>query len=206
MLTHSRLLLLTDRFMTHRICLLVILFAGSFIPCLNAADDSATLARRFAAESVPFVKKHCTSCHGEKEPKADLNLSADLEAKALISRRGVWENVLDMVETGQMPPKEQPKPDPVEVDKFVTLVKALFEDADRNAKPDPGRVTVRRLNRVEYNNTIRDLIGIDFNPAEDFPSDDIGHGFDNIGDVLTISPVLMERYLAATETIGLVIE
>lgn len=201
MLKHSRLLLLTDRFMTHRICLLAVLFAGLIIPCVNAADDSAALTKRFALESVPFVKKHCISCHGEKEPKADLNLSADQDAKTLVSRRGVWENVLDMVETGQMPPKEQPKPDPVEVDKFVTLIKALFEDADRNAKPDPGRVTVRRLNRVEYNNTIRDLIGIDFNPAEDFPSDDIGHGFDNIGDVLTLSPVLMERYLAAAETI-----
>src|SRR6185503_3075509 len=72
---------------------------------------------------------------------------------------------------------------------------------DRTAKPDPGRVTVRRLNRTEYNNTIRDLIGIDFDPAEDFPADDVGHGFDNIGDVLTLSSVLMERYLAAAEGI-----
>ena len=62
-------------------------------------------------------------------------------------------------------------------------------------------MTVRRLNRTEYNNTIRDLMFIDFNAAEDFPSDDIGHGFDNIGDVLTMSPVLMERYLAAAEAI-----
>lgn len=61
---------------------------------------------------------------------------------------------------------------------------------------------MRRLNRFEYNNTIRDLVGVDFNAAEDFPSDDIGHGFDNIGDVLTVSPVLMERYLAAAESIA----
>lgn len=187
--------------MTHRTCLLAILFAGSMIPIAIGADDSAALEKRFAAESIPFVKKYCVSCHGDKEPKADLNLSTDLEVHALVTRRGVWENVLEMVETGQMPPDRQPKPDPTEVDRFTTLIKGLFEDADRNAKPDPGRVTVRRLNRVEYNHTIRDLIGIDFNPAEDFPSDDIGHGFDNIGDVLTLSPVLMERYLAAAETI-----
>jgi mono/diheme cytochrome c family protein len=166
-----------------------------------AADDSAALASRFAGEAIPFVKKHCVECHGAKEPKADLSLAGDLDVKALVTRRGVWENVIDMVETGQMPPKEVAKPDPVEVDKFVTLVKALFDDADRHAKPDPGRVTVRRLNRVEYNNTIQDLVGVDFNPAEDFPSDDIGHGFDNIGDVLTLSPVLMERYLSAAESI-----
>ena len=77
----------------------------------------------------------------------------------------------------------------------------VFTQHDRNAKPDPGRVTMRRLNRNEYNNTVRDLVGIDFNPAEDFPSDDVGHGFDNIGDVLTLPPVLLERYLAAAETI-----
>ncbi|MBS0203291.1 MAG: DUF1592 domain-containing protein [Planctomycetes bacterium] len=190
--------------MTHRIpysltLLALILTAATSVA--QAAEDSAALGGRFLTEVIPFVKKHCLECHGEKEPKADLSLAADREAQALVTRRNVWGNVLEMVETGQMPPKEQPKPDPVETDRFVTLLKALFEDADRHAKPDPGRVTVRRLNRVEYNNTIRDLVGVDFNPAEDFPSDDIGHGFDNIGDVLTLSPVLMERYLAAAETI-----
>ncbi len=170
-------------------------------PHIWAADDSAALAGRFTDEALPFLKTHCIACHSGKEPKADLSLEADRDVKTLVTRRAVWEQVLDMVETGQMPPKEQPKPDPVAVDKFVSLVKTLFDDADRHAKPDPGRVTVRRLNRVEYNNTIRDLVGVDFNPAEDFPSDDIGHGFDNIGDVLTLSPVLMERYLSAAESI-----
>ncbi len=190
--------------MTYRDCSSLIVIALTLIsgvsPC-SAADDSAALANQFTGEAIPFVNKHCLGCHGEKEPKADLSLVANLDAKALVTRRAVWEQVLDMVETGQMPPKEQPKPDPVEVDRFVSLVKVMFDDADRHAKPDPGRVTVRRLNRVEYNNTIRDLVGVDFNPAEDFPSDDIGHGFDNIGDVLSLSPVLMERYLAAAETI-----
>ena len=65
------------------------------------------------------------------------------------------------------------------------------------------RVTARRLNRSEYNNTIRDLLMVDLKPAEDFPSDDVGHGFDNIGDVLTLSPVLMERYLAAASKLSL---
>ena len=69
-------------------------------------------------------------------------------------------------------------------------------------KPDPGRVTARRLNRVEYNNTVRDLLGVDFKPAADFPADDSGYGFDNIGDVLSLSPVLMEKYLAAAEKIA----
>ena len=62
---------------------------------------------------------------------------------------------------------------------------------------DPGRVTIRRLNRAEYNNTIRDLLGVDFQPADDFPSDDVGYGFDNIGDVLSMPPILLEKYLSA---------
>src|ERR1700757_3943712 len=70
------------------------------------------------------------------------------------------------------------------------------------AKPGPGRVTARRLNRYEYNNTIRDLLAIDFRPAADFPADDSGYGFDNIGDVLSLSPVLMEKYLHAAEKIA----
>ena len=75
----------------------------------------------------------------------------------------------------------------------------MFHEFDRTAKPNVGRVTIRRLNRTEYNNTIRDLVGVDFKPAEDFPADDVGYGFDNIGDVLSVSPLLLEKYLSAAE-------
>lgn len=181
--------------------LLFIIISVCFQTPSVSAQESVALTARFETEALAFVKKHCLDCHGTSDVKADLSLAADRDLAALTVRRGVWENVLAMVETGQMPPSDVPRPDPVELDRFVSFLKAAFEDADRNAKPDPGRVTVRRLNRVEYNNTIRDLMGVDFNPAEDFPSDDIGHGFDNIGDVLTLSPVLMERYLSAAESI-----
>ena len=80
-------------------------------------------------------------------------------------------------------------------------IQAIFDRADAAAKPNAGRVTIRRLNRTEYNNTIRDLVGVDFKPADDFPADDVGYGFDNIGDVLSVSPLLLEKYLAAAETI-----
>src|SRR3954467_13487407 len=76
-----------------------------------------------------------------------------------------------------------------------------MEKLDCGKESDPGRITIRRLNRSEYNNTIRDLFGIDFRPADDFPSDDVGYGFDSIGDVLTLPPILMEKYLAAAESI-----
>src|SRR6185503_4870617 len=81
-------------------------------------------------------------------------------------------------------------------------IERSFDRADAAAPADPGRVTARRLNREEYTNTIRDLLGVRFRAEKSFPADDSGDGFDNIGDVLTVSPLLMERYLAAAERIA----
>jgi len=155
----------------------------------------------FARDARPFLEKHCLDCHGGKEPKAELTLDSFRDSMSVVRQRKVWDNVLKMVSSGEMPPKEKPRPTVADVEQFVRNVRGVFDHADRNAKPDPGRVTMRRLNRREYANTIRDLLGADFNPTEDFPADDIGHGFDNIGDVLSLSPLLVERYLAAAERI-----
>ena len=101
-----------------------------------------------------------------------------------------------------MPPPEKPRPSIAELDAVNAWIDVVVFKFDCNGPRDPGRVTIRRLNKVEYNNTVRDLLGIDFNPAEDFPSDDIGYGFDNIGDVLSLPPLLLEKYLAAAEQIA----
>src|SRR5438093_12689302 len=85
---------------------------------------------------------------------------------------------------------------------FIKHIEDVFEQDDRTSKPDPGRVTARRLNRSEYSNTIRDLLGVEFRADRTFPTDDSGDGFDNIADVLTVSPLLMEKYLAAAERIS----
>src|SRR5258706_1802191 len=148
-----------------------------------------------------FLTNHCIECHGVKAKKADLVLNVYHDEAALLKDRKVFQQAIQMVHEGEMPPAKRPRPSDSEVTAFLEGIGAIFDEADRTAKPDPGRVTIRRLNRVEYNNTIRDLVGVDFQPAEDFPSDDIGHGFDNIADVLSISPVLMERYLAAAESV-----
>lgn len=155
----------------------------------------------FSPQGRAFLEKHCLKCHSGAEPEAGLSLEAFRESETLVRHRKVWDNALKMITSSEMPPADSPRPSVAEAEAFTSLVRSIFDEFDRNAKPDPGRVTMRRLNRVEYRNTIRDLIGIDFDPTTDFPSDDIGHGFDNIGDVLTISPVLMERYLAAADTI-----
>ena len=84
---------------------------------------------------------------------------------------------------------------------FLELLEKEMDRLDCSQMANPGRVTVRRLNRTEYDNTIRDLLGVDFKPSEDFPLDEVGYGFDNIGDVLSLSPILLEKYLNAAESV-----
>jgi hypothetical protein len=131
-----------------------------------------------------------------------LVLDAYARSKNPLKDRDLWEKVVQKLRTGQMPPKGLPVPPAADVAEVTGWFDVQFARLDREMKPDPGRVTARRLNRAEYNNTIRDLVGVDFKPAADFPADDSGYGFDDIGDVLSLSPVLMEKYLAAAEKIA----
>src|SRR6202046_341577 len=101
-----------------------------------------------------------------------------------------------------MPPNGIQRPPEAQLEALTAYVEGEFDKADRNSKPDPGRVTARRLNRSEYSNTIRDLLAVDFRAEKDFPTDDSGYGFDNIGEILTVSPVLMEKYMDAAEVIA----
>jgi hypothetical protein len=155
----------------------------------------------FAPAGPAFLAKYCNSCHSGEKPKADLSLTGLKDNPSLVKERKTIARVLEVMHAGEMPPPNKMQPPGKEKDDFLQLVNAILDHADKNAKPDPGRVTMRRLNRKEYNNTVRDLCFVDFTPAQDFPSDDIGHGFDNIGDVLSLPPVLMERYLGAAEAV-----
>src|ERR671933_616796 len=104
-----------------------------------------------------------------------------------------------MLPAGLIPLKKKSQPAADEKKAVLTWLDAELAKTACTGPIDPGRVTLRRLNRAEYNNTVRDLLGMDFQPAEDFPSDDVGYGFDNIGDVLAVSPLLFEKYLTAAE-------
>ena len=156
----------------------------------------------FSGQVRPFLTRYCTGCHGATKAKADLNLAAFSGEESVIRSRKVWVRVKEYVESGEMPPEDKTQPTQDEVDRFTGWVDATLAKFDCTSQSDPGRVTIRRLNRAEYNNTVRDLVGVDFRPAEDFPSDDVGHGFDNIGDVLTLPPLLFEKYLDAAEKIA----
>lgn len=144
----------------------------------------------------------CTLCHNSQSAAGGLIMSHFLSPSSISDNRDEWELILQKMESGEMPPPAMPRPSATDVAALATFIRSEFTKADALIKPDPGRVTARRLNRTEYTNTVRDLLGVSFNARNDFPTDDSGHGFDNIGDVLTISPVLMERYMAAAETIA----
>lgn len=155
----------------------------------------------FESAVKPFVARTCVPCHNSRTKTAGLDLSRFRTGADVAADLETWEKVLDKLRTGQMPPPGMAK-DPAQTTAAVQWIGGQIALAERNAKPDPGRVTARRLNRSEYNNTIRDLLGVAIQPADDFPLDDAGYGFDNIGDVLSISPVLMEKYLTAAETVA----
>jgi hypothetical protein len=150
----------------------------------------------------PLIAQNCLLCHNEKAHTADLDLSAFHTQADVDGKRELWERILSRVEKGEMPPKGLPRPTKAQLDNFTQYLEGEFARLDANQKPDPGRVTARRLNKFEYNNTVRDLLAVKFKPANDFPADDSGYGFDNNGDVLSLSPVLMEKYLAAAEKIA----
>jgi hypothetical protein len=167
----------------------------------NRVAPSPPTRITFETHVAPLVSKHCLSCHGKKDPSAGISLTGYRNAAAVLKGRAVWEKVSRNVSAGHMPPPGSPPMTQAERDTLVGWIDATISQADCNLD-DPGRVTMRRLNREEYNNTVRDLTGLDLRPADDFPSDDVGYGFDNIGDVLTISPLLMDKYLIAAERIS----
>ena len=167
--------------------------------CWNCSGSSSPDS--FETVVKPFVSKNCIGCHNQKLSSGDLNLQRFLAqtGSAALSDRATWEKVESKLKTGAMPPNGMPRPTEDRVAAVTGWIEREYQALDQKQKPDPGRVTARRLNRAEYNNTVHDLLGIDIRVADEFPVDPYGYGFDNNGDVLSLSPVLMERYLKAAE-------
>ena len=150
----------------------------------------------------PFLKNYCFDCHSGDEAEAELALDRFKTVQSLASAPGSWETVLRMVRDREMPPEDMDQPRPEEAAAVVEWIEQTLKTQAYQGKPNPGRVTLRRLNRVEYGNTIRDLLGVEFDALERIPADDVGYGFDNIGDVLSLPPLLMEKYLDAAQDIA----
>ncbi len=167
-----------------------------------AAWAAAATAGEFQADVAGFLERHCLDCHTGPEAEMGLALDGFGDEAAVLVARPRWRKVLSRVASGEMPPPEAGRPAAAERDAFLGTVREAFARADA-APPDPGPTTIRRLSRAEYDNTVRDLFRTDIRAGAAFPADGVGYGFANIADVLTVSPLLMERYLDAAEEIAL---
>jgi hypothetical protein len=188
--------------MTGRLTVLALscAFLGGAIVLTPAQQKAKPQPVTFKKDIKPLIDKHCIKCHGGDDPVAGLSLEKYKTEKSMVDAADIWRNVARNIASGHMPPKGMAQPPAAQKKKLVAAIETLL--AVSCDIKDPGRVTLRRLNRAEYNNTVRDLVGVNFRPADDFPSDDVGYGFDNIGDVLSLSPLLMEKYLSAAEEIA----
>ena len=168
--------------------------------CPGIATAADQLENQFEQQIQPILEDRCYACHGNGEKKGNITLDGFDADRVRLRDPNLWWGVLKNVRADIMPPAGKPRPTDQEKKLLEDWIKyGVFGIDPQN--PDPGRVTVRRLNRVEYRNTIHDLMGVDFDTTAEFPPDDTGHGFDNIGEVLTLSPMLLEKYVTAATAI-----
>lgn len=159
-------------------------------------------AADYEEKAVPFFGEYCFDCHGNDRKKAGVNLETYTGDVALFKEPKFWQRVIEVIETREMPPEDKSQPTNEQRFEIASFLREQLKALDCDTLVNPGRVTIRRLNRNEYNNTIQDLFGLKLTLADNFPNDEVGYGFDNIADVLSIPPILMEKYLEAAEDVA----
>ncbi len=164
--------------------------------------DEAQARAKLAAES-PFdfdrsirtlLNKYCYRCHNEEKKKGNINLARDENPRLIFENPKVWTTAVEALEGKAMPPKKELQPSDADRKLLVEFLNKTLNSLDCEHPRDPGKPSVRRLNRTEYDNSVRDLTGLDLHLAEDFSPDASSYGFDNIGEALALSPVLVEQY------------
>lgn len=156
----------------------------------------------YVRDLKPFVMDYCIACHGKERPRAQIDLESVPPQGIVLSNRDVWDKVRHVIESREMPPENRRQPSEFDRQAAARVIGDELERLEAALPPTAGLVTLRRLNRNEYRNTIRDLLGVDYEVHAEFPHDESGYGFDNIGDVLSLPPMLFEKYLAAAEEIA----
>ena len=207
---------------TYKVLLLALSYIGSamFAASQTKAQeipptDSATkteseksfeqqLAEEWTANVQPILQKYCASCHGNETSEAEVNLEKFPGLDSIRLQPATWDQIRGVIKIGAMPPVDEPMPSDDERTRVANWIENVLHRADCSIAQPPGHVTLRRLNRAEYDNTLRDLLGIEFRPSAQvgFASDDVGNGFDNQGEVLSVPPLLLEKYLQAAEAIA----
>lgn len=175
----------------------------AFILAVVPAFAGLAAEPSFDRDIRPLLETYCFKCHGAEKPKAGVNLSAFRDTGSVQRDPKTWEKVLTQLRDREMPPESKPQPKPEERDRLTEWVGKTLDSADFSKLPkDPGPAILHRLNRLEYNNTVRDLLGVNTRPAEKFPTDaGGGGGFDNNAATLYLPPILLEKFLAAADEI-----
>ncbi len=183
------------------------LAVGLYALVLSASAANPTPAvdpaNEYTAQVRPILTRYCVSCHSPEKKKGDLNLEPFDSLEAVRKDPRAWQAVWEKLEAGEMPPGKAAQPSPEERGLLTAWVRGFLVAEVKTHAGDPGRVVVRRLSNAEYNNTIRDLTGVDLRPTHDFPADGAaGEGFTNAGDALVMSPTLLTKYLKAAKEIS----
>ena len=151
---------------------------------------------------APLVEEYCYRCHGPLTQTAGIDLSTLVEQRPLVKNRETWSRVIDVLEEGRMPPARAPQPSEDVRGQMVRLLNRDIEEFDYSTIDDPGFELMRRLTHAEYDNTVRDLFGVELHVTDRFPAELTGSsGFDNSANTLFLQPSLMERYIAVAERV-----
>ena len=161
---------------------------------------SLSVRADYDRDALPLLEKYCFDCHADGSRKGDFSMDSFRALPSHLKDHEHWLAIWRNVRSQTMPPPTKPQLSYTEKRTLLSWIEREIFKLDP-LNPDPGAVTIRRLNREEYKNAVFDLLGVEYNTAEAFPPDDTGYGFDNIGDVLSISPILMEKYLTAAEEV-----
>ena len=167
---------------------------------LRAATVQPSADAPASVDYRAVLNRYCVTCHNERLRTAELTLDK-LDVGKVGENAPAWEKVVRKLRTRAMPPAGAPRPDNAFYDSFATYLETELDRA-ASAKPNPGRPAVHRLNRAEYANAIRDLLAVEIDGASLLPADDAGHGFDNSADTLSVSPLLVEKYVSAAGKIS----
>ncbi len=162
------------------------------------SDPKGPGPKSFNEQIRPFLVKHCVACHGPEKVKKNLRLDQLGDDFASRPNRDKWLHVLKRVKAGEMPTEERARPTEKEIQLLSDWITANVKAADAKRAAE-GRVVLRRLNRIEYENSVRDLLGVPVHLKEEFPQDSAAEGFDNVGSALHVSSFLMEKYLEAAD-------
>lgn len=178
-----------------------ILLPAILASALSLASAAPCRADEQAFNAIePLLASYCYDCHGDGMDSGDFAMDDFQSVSEHLKDFDVWYEIWKNVRSNLMPPADKPQFKTEERDKVLAFIESKVFKIDRS-NPDPGRVTIRRLNREEYRHSIKDLLRVDFKVEDILPADDTGYGFDTIGDVLSISPLLMEKYLEAATLI-----